>query len=54
MPVDKKLLLSSGLFWITRNKITFEGFVLKSLVIVIFTIYSFLKYWQVCTPRRML
>jgi hypothetical protein len=28
-----------------RNKITFEQFILRSPVTIIFTVYSFLKHW---------
>lgn len=31
--------------WITRNKVTFEGYKLMSPVTVVFTVCGFLKYW---------
>jgi uncharacterized membrane protein len=31
--------------WITRNKITFEGYVLKNPVTIIYIVCSFLNYW---------
>jgi ABC-type dipeptide/oligopeptide/nickel transport system permease subunit len=50
MPGDKKFftLLTAAIFWAiwnTRKKISFEGFVLKSPVSVIFIVCSFLNYW---------
>jgi hypothetical protein len=31
--------------WITRNKITFEGYKLKNPLVITFTLCAFLKYW---------
>ena len=31
--------------WTTRNKITFEGYKLRSPISIVFTVCSFLKYW---------
>jgi hypothetical protein len=32
--------------WITRNKITFDGYKMKTPISLIFTMCSFLKYWS--------
>jgi hypothetical protein len=42
------LALISAVFWsiwITRNKVTFDEFILKSPVTIIFTVCSIFKYW---------
>jgi hypothetical protein len=31
--------------WTIRNKITFEKFILRSHVVIVFTVCSFLKHW---------